>query len=264
MLIHVVADFGAGDLAFAEVAQRLKGLLPHSEILVTTVPPFATLAAGFCSAQLALNSAPRESIVFHNVAPRRDDRAGRPDNAGEAFACLTLKSGIRVFGANAGHAFSFLKDQEADFRVVNVDNAGTQFRSRDNYPGGIARVLSGEAHALGAPVPLTAVPDVPAAAVAYVDGFGNMKTTITDPGGFALGSTIEVTIAGTTRPVTLAAGGFALPEGELVLAPGSSGWENPAGGRVRFWELFLRGGSAWQAFGEPRSGADIKLELPRN
>ncbi|HLR46397.1 MAG TPA: SAM hydroxide adenosyltransferase [Deinococcales bacterium] len=259
MLIHVVADFGAADLAFAEVTQRLKRLLPRAEVLVTSVPPFATLAAGFCAAQLALNDAPRDTMVFHNVAPRRDDRAGRPDNAGEAFACLILPSGVRVVGANAGHAFSFLKHHAVDFRVVNVDNAGTQFRSRDNYPDGIARVLNGEPHALGEPVPLERVPEVPEAAVAYVDGFGNIKTTITGLAEFPLGSTVNVTINGVTRSVTLAAAGFALPEGELVLAPGSSGWKDPSGEQLRFRELFLRGGSAFREFGEPPNGAEITL-----
>jgi hypothetical protein len=50
MLVHIVADYGHGDLAFAEVVQRLKGLLPDAEPMLTTVPPFSTLAAGFCIA----------------------------------------------------------------------------------------------------------------------------------------------------------------------------------------------------------------------
>jgi hypothetical protein len=45
MLVHVIADYGPGDLAFAEVAQRLKLHLPDAEPIYT--PAFATLAAGF-------------------------------------------------------------------------------------------------------------------------------------------------------------------------------------------------------------------------
>jgi len=59
MLIHVIADYGPGDLAFAEVAQRIKLCLPDAEPLCTPVPAFATLAAGLCVAQLGLNPAPR-------------------------------------------------------------------------------------------------------------------------------------------------------------------------------------------------------------
>jgi len=33
------------------------------------VPPFATLAAGFCVAQLGLNPTPTGTVVYHNVAP---------------------------------------------------------------------------------------------------------------------------------------------------------------------------------------------------
>ena len=73
MLIHVVADYGPGDLAFAEVAQRVKLRLPDAEPLYTPVPAFATLAAGFCVAQLGLNPAPPNTLVYHNVAPRKDD-----------------------------------------------------------------------------------------------------------------------------------------------------------------------------------------------
>lgn len=263
MLIHFIADFGAADLAFAEVVQRLRLLVPGAHVHCTTVPPFATLAAGFSAAQLALGDAPEDMIVFHNVAPRRDDRAGRPDNAGEKLACLTLPGGVRVIGPNAGHTFSFLAPFATDFREMQADNAGTQFRSRDNYPPAIARLLSGDSSVLGAALSAADVPAVPEAAVAYVDGFGNIKTTITAERHFDPGSVLEVTVAGCTRRATVAGAGFALPEGELALSVGSSGWKLPSGDSIRFRELFLRGGSAWAAFGEPAPAAEIVIrELP--
>ena len=45
MLVHLIADYGQGDLAFAEVVQRLKCYLPDAEPVLTPVPPFSTLAA---------------------------------------------------------------------------------------------------------------------------------------------------------------------------------------------------------------------------
>jgi hypothetical protein len=40
MLVHIVADYGpAGDLAFAEVVQRIKLHLPDAEPVLTPVPP---------------------------------------------------------------------------------------------------------------------------------------------------------------------------------------------------------------------------------
>lgn len=53
MLVHIVADYGTGDLAFAEVIQRIKVYLPDAEPMPLPVPAFSTLAAGFCIARSA-------------------------------------------------------------------------------------------------------------------------------------------------------------------------------------------------------------------
>jgi hypothetical protein len=50
MLLHLVADYGAGDLAFAEVQQRLALALDGARVVPVAVAPFDTLAAGFCVA----------------------------------------------------------------------------------------------------------------------------------------------------------------------------------------------------------------------
>src|SRR3954470_24524485 len=110
MLVHIIADYGPGDLAFAEVVQRLKVHLPDAEPVLTPVPAFATLAAGFCVAQLALNEAPTGTLVYHNVAPRQDDAEARADNAGERLAFARMPTGVRVIGVNAGHALSFVRE----------------------------------------------------------------------------------------------------------------------------------------------------------
>ncbi len=44
MLVHIIADYGFGDLAFAEVVQRIKFYLPDAEPVLTPVPAFSTLA----------------------------------------------------------------------------------------------------------------------------------------------------------------------------------------------------------------------------
>ncbi len=47
MLVHVVADYGPGDLAFAEVVQRIKLHLPDAEPVPTPVPrAFAVRSPG--------------------------------------------------------------------------------------------------------------------------------------------------------------------------------------------------------------------------
>ena len=105
MLVHRDADYGHGDLAFAEVAQRTRLHLPGAETAPGPVPPFATLAAGFCVAQLSLNPAPPGAVVYHNVAPREDEGEVREGNEGERLACVLLPNGV-----NAGYAFSFVRD----------------------------------------------------------------------------------------------------------------------------------------------------------
>jgi S-adenosylmethionine hydrolase len=263
MLVHVIADFGVGDLAFAEVAQRLKRHLPDAELVLTAVPPFATLAAGFVSAQLALNRPPPGTLVFHNVAPRRDDEGPRVDNAGERLAGVCLDDGVSVVGVHAGYAFSFFKHAGVGLRFVRSDAAGSQFRSRDVFPAAVAAVARGDPDAFGAALPPSEVPDVPEGRVAYVDGFGNLKTTLLAPGA-AAGTRVRVRVGGKTQVALATGGSFAVPVGTLALAPGSSGWPLRGGGEVRFLELFLRGGSAAAAFNQPAIGAPVEvLDAPQ-
>jgi hypothetical protein len=250
MLVHVVADYGHGDLAFAEVVQRIKVHLPDAEPVLTPVSPFATLAAGFCVAQLGLNEAPAGTIVYHNVAPRRDDAAAREANEGERLAFARLPTGVRVIGVNAGYAFSFVRELAAELRWASVPSAGSQFRSRDLFPQAAAAIALGDPDALGDELERAAIPDVPARRVAYVDGYGNLKTTIALPEE----RRVRVAIGGVERDAIASDGSFEVGEGELAFAPGSSGW-----GEIRWMELFLRGGNAWEAFGRPTVGAEIEL-----
>jgi hypothetical protein len=120
MLVHIIADYGFGDLAFAEVVQRIKFYLPDAETILTPVPAFATLAAGFCIAQLGLNNSPAGTIIYHNVAPREDDEQARVGNAGERLAFARLPTGVRVIGVNAGYAFSFVRDVASELRWAAV------------------------------------------------------------------------------------------------------------------------------------------------
>lgn len=255
MLLHLVADFGTGDLAFAEVAQRFALHLPGAAVWPTAVPPFATLTAGFIVAQLALGDGPEERAVFHNVAPRRDDEAARDDNAGERLVHARLPNGVQVVGVASGAAFSFLAEAGAELRFVGVPSAGSQFRSRDLFPAATVRALRGEG--LGEHVPPRIVPPVPGGRLAFRDGFGNLKTTIDAADAPEPGSTVRITIGGKTLPALRAGGTFAVPHGRLAFAPGSSGWPLPGGRERRWMEVFLRGGSAHEAFGRPPVESEV-------
>ncbi len=192
MLVHVIADYGQGDLAFAEVAQRLKLYVPDAAPVPTPVPPFATLAAGFCIAQLGLNDAPPGTLIYHNVAPRADDAAARAGNAGERLAYALLPTGVRVVGVNAGYAYTFLRDVADELRWVNVPAAGSQFRSRDLFPRAAAAIALGQLDVLARPIDPADIPDIPRDRVAYVDGYGNLKLTTTpEAHGLASGAGVR-------------------------------------------------------------------------
>ena len=257
-LVHVVADYGHGDLAFAEVCQRLTLHLPGATLVATPVPAFDTISAGFCVGQLALTPGPPGRVVFHNVAPRADVADPRPDNQGERLVCARLADGVLVVGPHAGHAFSFVRD-EADAMVeVEVAAGGSQFRSRDFFPELIARIVGGDRSCLGQAVPPDAVAPIPEHQVVYVDGYGNLKTSwFAAP--VASGERVEVTIDGRDAMATVSDGTFEVPAGELALAPGSSGWSTRSGRVLRFFELFLRGGSAAERFGAPRAGSLVEV-----
>lgn len=260
MLVHVIADYGPGDLAFAEVAQRIKLHLPDAEPLYTPVPPFATLAAGFCVAQLGLNPAPAGTVIYHNVAPRKDDEEARAENVGERLAFARLSTGVRVVGVNAGYAFSFVRDAAEELRWVSVPAAGSQFRSRDLFPEAAGDIVAGSAYALESEILPADIPDLPQNRLAYADGYGNLKTTIeSEKIEVRSGAAVRVRIGEAELEATASDGSFEVEEGRLAFAPGSSGWKGQGGRETRWMELFLRGGSAWEAFGHPDFGAHVEI-----
>jgi len=252
VLVFVVADYGAGDLAFAEVTQRIVAALPDAQVMPIPVGPFDTVSAGFCVAQLALNPGPPARIVFHNVAPRQDADDVRPGNEGERLAAARLPDGTLVVGVNAGSAFSFLAG-DADVREVEAAAAGSQFRSRDVFPDALADLVMGRAE-LGQPLAANAVPELPERSVVYIDAYGNLKTSwATAP--VDSGTRVNIEIAGTTAEAVASDGTFEVPAGALSFAPGSSGWPS----RPTFYEVFLRGGSAAERFGGVRAGDPVTV-----
>jgi hypothetical protein len=260
MLVHIIADYGVGDLAFAEVVQRIKLYLPDAEPVLTPVPAFSTLAAGFCVAQLGMNEAPPGTVIYHNVAPRMDDEEAREANAGERLAFARLPTGVRVVGVNAGHAFSFVRDAAQELRWAAVPAEGSQFRSRDLFPQAAGAIALGKPEALDEVIDPSEIPEVPANRIAYIDGYGNLKTTIKlGAVGADSGSTLRVRIGEVEHTATASDGTFEVEQGQLAFAPGSSGWETETGGQTRWMELFLRGGNAWEAFGRPPVDASIEI-----
>jgi len=259
--VDFIADYGektgVDDLAFSEVDRRLaeefdlRGLsFPFVKNL--SVHPFNTIETGFVVAQLAYNSKlGRQHIIYHNTAPRKDELSARSNNAGEFLAVAELPNGVRIIGVCGGYTFSFL-----DVPVYRVKCAidGSQFRSRDVFPPCVASLA---AHA-GKPLmtwellgePVTALPPVPENIVCSVDGYGNIKTNAR-----LLATARIVEINNIALPVSTGTGIFSVPEGGLILAPGSSGWNGHY-----CVEVCLRGGSAAEKFNNPLPGTKITLK----
>ena len=258
MLIHLVADYGHGDLAFAEVTQRLALHLQGATVVATPVPAFDTVSAGFCVAQLALTDGPADRVVYHNVAPRADEDDPRPENQGEELVAAWTDAGTLVLGPHAGHVLSFLRGRLGRVHAVELPGSGSQFRSRDFFPALLAELVAGDERSLRRALDPEAVAPVPERAVVYVDGYGNLKTSWSTPPAPS-GTRVEVTIGEATRTATVSDGTFEVASSQLAFAPGSSGWPLASGEDRRFYELLLRGGSAADLFGHPAAGARVLL-----
>ncbi len=264
--IRVIADYGPlGDLAFAEVTDRMHAVMRDSgigdyKIDLTSVPAFDTYATGFALAQLAINSPLGKDHIFYvNTAPRKDNISARIDNEGEGLVYVRLKNGVQIVAVNSGYSLTFVKPFADIIRVLKVDRAGSQFRSRDIFPRAVGAVLSGDEKILGGDAS-KAVPDkVPENRVVYTDGYGNLKTTV-DPAGLKSlkGKLVYLKVGDADNvAVNVGTGIFDVPDGDFCFAAGSSGWALPKKGMRRFAELVKRGGSASAAVGRPHGGKTL-------
>jgi S-adenosylmethionine hydrolase len=252
--IHLIADYGVGDGAFSEVIQKLRLLIPDCQVVPTSVPKFSTLATGFWTYQLSTVNPVPSMVIYTNTAPRKDRKTGRQENEGERLLYAKLNNGAEIVGVNAGFCFSFVKPVIAEFREISVANKGSQFRSRDFYPDAVADVALGTRKLLGDPLDLSVIPDPPDDRIAWIDGYGNLKTSMRASSvHFKAGQPVLISLNGVIRTAYYTAGTFSVHEGELAFAPGSSGGED------RFMEIFLRGLSAYYEFGKPDPEAQFTV-----
>ncbi|MDZ4785739.1 MAG: hypothetical protein SGJ02_06660 [bacterium] len=263
-IVHIVADYGAGDLAFSEMISALARHLPAGwDWHATSVDSFDTIATGFIVAQLGLQieslRAP-QTIIYANCAPRKDRSIARKNNEGEGLLYGILKNGVPIVVVNSGYSLSFVRDSFQELWSVHVEKGGSQFRSRDIFPPVVGQVAQGKLDFINEKLdPEKVIPSIPKGVVGYVDSFGNLKTTYRD--GDAIlkdlkaGQKVKVSINGVVRVATVASGSFNIDEGDLAFSPGSSGHEK------RYWEIFQRGGSAWATYAKPRIGTAIALEV---
>jgi S-adenosylmethionine hydrolase len=146
----------------------------------------------------------------------------------------------------------FIKNAAQVLHTVKVSRGGSQFRSRDVFPVAAAAIAQSDFSLLGEVLKPSQIPDAPSDRVAWIDGYGNIKTTIpADTVNLNPEAKVIIRVGDVVSDAVYSDGSFKVPEGTLAFSPGSSGWQT-ANGEVRWMELFLRGGSAWERFGKPR------------
>lgn len=250
----IISDYGVGDPAFTEVSVRLLSLVSDVTILPLSTPPFSTINTGFWISQIALALKLENTYIYSNTAPRKNDKAAQKNNKGEKLMYARLKNGFELIAVNSGYCFSFVKNEIEEFRFVSVSNEGSQFRSRDNYPQAVSKMMLKDDSFKGGEGDISKIRDIPKNRVASIDGYGNIKTTARlSQVSYKPGEKILVYLNGERRQVTFSDGVFNIHEGETAFAPGSSGYND------RFLEIFVRGGSAFKLFGKPRVEDEFEI-----
>jgi hypothetical protein len=262
-LVHLICDYAPGDLAWAEVTSALRTRLGVTvQLHMTSVKSFDTIATGFVLAQLGLAPSdlrPVKTLIFANTAPRKDQPTPKIANEGEGLLFARLKNGMPVIAVNSGHSLSFVAPEIDELWSTNVREEGSQFRSRDFFPDIVAKACKDDYSFRVKQLQTNSIKPKPASlVVAYVDSFGNLKTSIRSgehpSTNLKPGTRVKIRIGAMIRTATVATGSFNVMEGDLAFAPGSSGHDN------RYWELFTRSGSAWDEFANPPTGSVIHIE----
>jgi len=303
--IKILTDYPRDDLASDEVQQALitacaEHQLDMYNIDVGSVPGMDTVVAAFKTAQLGLNSKLGYGHIIHtNCAPRRNIVSKK--SKGEGVVLGLLENGACLLTVNSGYTLSAFYDLakmgKIKFFETKIPVDGSQFRSRDYFPGAtaqLARFLSDKLaelgqdkitqlyaqdkmetlfsgfELLGEPLDFEEISQLPKGAIWYIDNFGNMKLNISHDEIVRYqetGTILSLVVGDTVVDAIVGQAGFSQGEGILALTRGSSGWDIENGHAMRFTEVFLRGGSAAGSFKNIMPGIQVlgvkKKEIQR-
>jgi hypothetical protein len=236
--VHLVADYGQGDPAFAEIAQALELALAGAEVQLTRVPASDSLAAGWCAANLALCPGPLGRLVVIDVAAPEGDR----------YCVGRSADGVEVVSANRGWAWSFLAAEVSGPFCMEVP-AGE--RAAQLVAEAVVRIAKRQPHALLERLRREEIRPVPEAVIAFVAVDGSLETTIPYTPG-VVGERVRVRIGDAAATALVTEARAPVEDGALALCPGAR--SNSA--------LTVGGGSAAELFGSPASGAPVALDRP--
>jgi hypothetical protein len=228
-LIQLVADYGPGDLGFAEAVQRIALVAPDAELCVTRVASGDTLAAGLCVAQLALSGGPNGRLIAHDVAGPAGDRRlwiGR------------TRDGALVVGAGVGWAWSFVAPALRELCALDVP-------ADAELALAVRHALANHPHSIYAVLGRDQVPAPPECVLVWTDRSGNLQTTL----AAAPADRVTVRIGDFRAPARLGDARRVPSPGELVFEPGTQGLQR----------LTVGGGSAAERFGHPAAGTPVEV-----
>lgn len=255
IIIQLIADYGVGDPAFAEVVQKLTFLDRSIRVGVTSVPSFSTVATGVWIAQFATVNAHDGLIIYSNTAPRKVFINHKEKTDGGRLVYSKLDNGVVIVAVNAGYCLSLIKPWIKKLHVVNVPNAGSQFRSRDYYPDAVVDIAHGKDFFIGEELSLDTIPEVPNNLIGFIDGYGNLKTTMRlSENKIPVGTKVKITCNNITHEGVISDEAYKVSDGDFSFAAGSTGGED------RFMEIWVRAGNAWRAFGKPKVEDEFKVE----
>jgi hypothetical protein len=245
-LVQLVADYGPGDLAFAEMAQLLEFVVPDAEVRLTRVPAHDTLAAGWCAASLALCEGPPGRLVVVDVTA-----------TGGARHCVgRARDGVEIVGPNCGWTWSFLAAEVCGPCYLEVPARDGLVGTPQLLAQAVVRVARRQPHGVQEPVRHEEIPVIPDSVVAFVDCDGSLETTVPHVAD-AVGGQMEVRIGDVTATAFVTDGSAPPGEDALALRPAGS----TRGGGRSFSALTVRGGSAAELFGSPPGGAPVALAV---
>ena len=230
-LVQLVADYGPGDLAFAEAVQRLAFVSPGRPGLPDSRRRLRdSLAAGLCVAQLAVTAGPDDRVVVHDVAGPTGDRRlwiGR------------TRDGALVIGADRGWAWSFVVPALSELCALDV-------RADAELAMAVRHALGGHPHAICAVIDRKHVR--PAARAVWSCG-PTVRGTCRRRSRAAPGERVVVRIGNCREPARVGDGCREPAAGELVLEPGTHGLHR----------LTVGGGSAADRFNAPAAGTPVTI-----
>lgn len=267
----VVADWASDSLTVQEFQSAVMGFLKEnrgvSVSYVSSTP--STIHTAFLLQQITQTEErygnPLQTVIFQNTDPRIQTNEGVEKAKGAELLIVRLKSGLFLFGPNAGYNLSLVRSKIEHLYTYPGLDKGSQFRSRDLYSRVASHLMNEEEDELELEeVRANIIPGLQEYYVGHIDNYGNIKTTITHEfmkGKYEYGDTVVIRLHNLTKKATYVTNLFGGNPGELVIYPGSSGQSDNPYMEISVWRHFTekKATTGLHEFDFPRPGELVEI-----